>query len=129
MAQADLRFHRSPTVAVGGSYSHAVLDEHHCYLAGQLAVDAPGGRPAGIATETRAVMELLGRVLADLGLGFGDVLRTGVFMTDLGEFAAMDEVYRGYFAAGRLPARTCVQVAGLIGGCHVEIDGVARLPR
>jgi 2-iminobutanoate/2-iminopropanoate deaminase len=122
-----LAFHVSPAVATGGAYSHAVADDRYAFLAGQLAVDAPGGLPGDIREETRTAMELLGQVLGELRLGFGDVLRVNVYMTDLAEFEAMDEVYASFFAGASLPARTCVGVAALLSGCRIEIDCVARL--
>jgi enamine deaminase RidA (YjgF/YER057c/UK114 family) len=125
----DLRFHSSAGVGTGGSYSHAVVDGDYAFLAGQLAVDAPGGAPSDIRAETRVVMGLLARVLADLGLGLGDLVRTNVYLRELADFAGMDAEYAAAFGDGPLPARTCVQVGALIGGCRVEIDGIARRPR
>jgi 2-iminobutanoate/2-iminopropanoate deaminase len=123
------RHHTSAGVGTGGSYSHAVVDGDYAFLAGQLAVDAPGGAPADIRTETRAVMGLLGRVLGDLGLGLGDLVRTNVYLREIADFEGMDAEYAAAFGDTPLPARTCVQVGALIGGCRVEIDGIARLRR
>jgi 2-iminobutanoate/2-iminopropanoate deaminase len=129
MSRADLRFHRSAGVGTGGSYSHAVADGDYAFLAGQLAVDAQGGAPADIRTETRVVLGLLRQVLADLGLDLGDLVRTNVYLRELADFDGMDAEYAAAFGDGPLPARTCVQVAALIGGCRVEIDGIARRRR
>jgi len=109
-------------------YCHAVDDGQLVFLAGQLAQDDPAwrGRSGTIEEETAAAMALLGRVLDRLGLGFGDVVRAGVYMTDLGEFARMNAVYKSFFPDGRYPARTCVGVAALLSGAKVEIDCVAR---
>jgi 2-iminobutanoate/2-iminopropanoate deaminase len=109
-------------------YSHAVADGPYVFLAGQLAQDDPAwrGRSGTIEEETAAALDLLGRVLARMGLGFEDIVRVGVFMTDLSEFARMNAVYARYFPPGRRPARTCVGVAALLGGGRVEIDCVAR---
>ena len=82
-----------------------------------------------IAVETSAVMELLKKVLADIGLGFRDVVRANAYMTDLREFDRMNAVYVSYFPKGRAPARTTVGVANLLFGCRIEIDCIARLPR
>ena len=112
----------------GGSYSHAVVDGDHAYLAGQVAADRPDPPPLGdIEVETRTCMELIQAVLGELGLTFADVLRVGVFMTDLGEFERMDRVYASFLPAGHAPARTTVGVATILFGCRIEIDCVARI--
>jgi 2-iminobutanoate/2-iminopropanoate deaminase len=66
-------------------------------------------------------------VLADFGLGFGDVLRVNIYMTDLAQFEGMDRVYSTFFQPGRFPARTTVGVASLLLGGQIEIDCMARL--
>jgi 2-iminobutanoate/2-iminopropanoate deaminase len=105
-----------------------VVDGDHVFLAGQLAADRPEPPPLGdIEVETRTCMELIQAVLAELGLGFADVVRMGVFMTDLGEFERMDRVYASFLTSGHAPARTTVGVAQLLFGCRIEIDCVARL--
>lgn len=120
----------APAVGHGGVYSHAVSDGDVVYLSGQVATDAPVPPPLGdIAVETRTCLELLGAVIAAAGCGFGDVMRVGVFMTDLAEFDRMNAVYAEFFPPDRLPARTCVGVAAILGGCRIEIDCVARRPR
>jgi 2-iminobutanoate/2-iminopropanoate deaminase len=112
----------------GGSYSHAVVDGDHVYLAGQIAADRPAAPPLGdIEVETRTCMELIQAVLGELGLTFADVLRVGVFMTDLSEFERMDRVNASFLEQGHAPARTTVGVAQILFGCRVEIDCVARL--
>lgn len=100
------------------------------FLSGQLATDdaAFPGPLGDIEAETRAAMERLGRVLAASGAGFADVIRVGIFMTDLTAFDRMNRVYRGFFPGPRLPARTCVGVASLLRGACIEIDCVARVP-
>ena len=110
-------------------FSHAVSDGAYAFLAGQIASDALEGAVelGDIADETRVVMELLGGVLGRLGLDFSDVVRVNVYMTDLGQAARMDAVYQSYFANGRLPARTCVGVTGVLGAGQIEIDCIARL--
>lgn len=125
-----LRHHISAIAKVGGAYSHAVIDGDYAFLSGQLADDAHRAVQRGdIADETRAAMELLQGVLADLGLDFGDVVKVNIYMTDLDQFDRMNAVYAGFFSPGKLPARTTVGVAQLLSGCLVEIDCVARLRR
>ena len=110
-------------------FSQAVTDGRLLFVAGQLASDdARWAGPAGnIEAETRAAMDRIGRVLAQAGAGFDDVLRVGVYMTDLRDFARMNAVYRSYFSSGAMPARTTVGVAQLLSGGVIEIDCVARL--
>ncbi len=110
-------------------FSHAVSDGAYAFLAGQIASDALDGAVelGDIEDETRVVMELLGAVLGRLGLDFSDLVRVNVYMTELGQAARMDAVYQSYFAPGRLPARTCVGVTGVLGAGQIEIDCIARL--
>ena len=123
------RFVNVDRALAGGAYSDAVDDGCYVFCAGQMAADDPAGVPLGeIEVETRAAMDLLGGVLAAAGLSFADVVRVGVFMTDLAESGRMNAIYATSFAPGRLPARTCVGVASLLGGCRIEIDCVARRP-
>ncbi|MFO1151939.1 MAG: RidA family protein [Alsobacter sp.] len=111
-------------------YSQGVRCGGFLFVAGQLAADEPGFAVGlgDIEAETRTAMQRIGRILAAAGSGFAHVVRVGVFMTDLGEFARMNAVYREFFPSGRLPARTCVGVASLLDGCRIEIDCVARVP-
>lgn len=126
---AQLRHHNSPISGVGGAYSQAVINGDYAFLSGQIAADAKHRAVAvgDIADETRAVLELLQGVLADLGLDFGDVVKVNIYMTDLDQFEHMNEVYASFFAAGKLPARTTVGVARVLFGCHIEIECVAQL--
>lgn len=116
----------------GAPFSQAVRDGDLLFVAGQLAADDAdwadimGVGPATIEAETERAMHRIGRVLAVAGATFDDVLRVGVFMTDLSEFERMNAVYRTFFS-GKLPARTCVGVATLLSGGLVEIDCVARV--
>jgi 2-iminobutanoate/2-iminopropanoate deaminase len=110
-------------------FSHSVICTGFLYVAGQLASDEPGwSGPADIEAETRMAMDRIGRILAAAGAGFADIVRVGIFMTDLDDFDRMNAVYRAYFTAPRFPARTCVGVARLLRGGSIEIDCVARLP-
>jgi len=108
----------------GGAYSPGVIAEgRFLYVSGQ-GPTRDGELVLGtIEEETRLVLENLGRVLAEAGLGYADVVRCGVFITDSQHFEAMNDVYRSVFPEP-LPARTTV-VSGLVGGIKVEIDCVA----
>jgi 2-iminobutanoate/2-iminopropanoate deaminase len=112
-------------------FSHAVETDGFVFITGQMpdTPAAPGVLPEGIVAQTHAVMANLGVVLAGLGLGFEHVVMARVYLTRFREdYAAMNEVYRSYFAPGRLPARTCVGVTGLAYDALIEIDLVARRP-
>jgi reactive intermediate/imine deaminase len=127
-----MRFHMIP----GGPkpvapFSHAVESDGFVFVTGQMpdTPAAPGMLPDGIAAQTRNVMGNLATVLAGLGLGLEHVVMARIYLTNFKrDYAAMNEVYRGYFAEGRLPARTCVGVTGLAYDALVEIDLVARRP-
>ena len=97
-------------------------------LAGQIALDPAGGGlvEGGIVEQTHQVMQNLGAVLEEAGLGFGDVVRTGVFLADVNDFAAMNEVYASYFPDGAIPpVRTTVAVAAIPLDALLEIDMIA----
>lgn len=112
-------------------FSHAVGTDGFVFVTGQMpdAPQTPGVLPDGIEAQTRAVMENLRLVLAGLELGFEHVTMTRIYLTEFKrDYAAMNETYRSYFPADRLPARTCVGVTGLAYDALVEIDLVCRRP-
>lgn len=113
-------------------FSHAVECDGWIQLTGQMPTDPDDDSaplPAGIEAQTRRVMDNLAIVLRELGLGLEHVLSARVFITDFErDYGAMNEVWRSYFPADRLPARTCVGVTGLARGALVEIDMIARRP-
>src|SRR5947208_3375992 len=108
-----------------GPYSPAMRSGQLLFMSGQVALDpATGQMIAGdIATETRRVMDNLGALLKAAGLSFSDVVRTTVFLTDLGDFATVNEVYGTYFTPPA-PARATVQVARLPRDARIEIDAM-----
>lgn len=112
-----------------GPYSQAIATGETVYCAGQVGLDPATGRlvPGGIGAETARVIENLAAVLAAAGLALADVVKTTVYVVDLAEFAAMNEVYGKHFAAP-YPARATVQVAALPAGARVEIEAVAVRP-
>lgn len=111
-------------------FSHAVEADGWLFVTGQMpfidtSLDTP--YPEGIEAQTHQVMKNLTTVLAGCGYVLSDVLSVRIFLTNFADdYAAMNAVYAGYFAAGRRPARTCVGVTGLAKGALVEIDLVAR---
>jgi 2-iminobutanoate/2-iminopropanoate deaminase len=96
------------------------------FLAGQVGlVPGTGERAPDDATaQAHQVMSNIGGVLGDLGLGYDDIVKTTIFLADIDDFAAVNEVYASYFE-GEFPARTTIQAGGLPGGFLVEIEVVA----
>jgi len=110
-----------------GPYSQGVRAGGFLFTAGQVPLDPASGKMAAtdVPGQTRQVMENLKAVLAAAGLGFDDVVKATVFLTDLGAFAAFNEVYGEYFQDMTPPARSAFQVAALPLGAQVEIEMVA----
>jgi 2-iminobutanoate/2-iminopropanoate deaminase len=109
-----------------GPYSQAVKAGGMMFLSGQIPLDpATGAMVDGdVRAQTERVMENLAAVLAAAGLTFANVVKTTIYLTDLGDFAAVNEVYGKRFAS-HPPARATVQVAALPKGARVEIDAIA----
>ena len=111
-------------------YSHAVAAGDWLFVTGQIANDPDDDDqplPAGIEAQTRRVLDNLQRVLAGVGGGIEQVACARVYLAHFErDYAAMNAVYRSYFAPGRLPARTCIGVTALARGALVEIDFLAR---
>ena len=109
-----------------GPYAQAVAAGDLVFCSGQVGLDPASGRlvPGGVAAEAARALENLAAVLSAAGLGLGDVVKTTVYLVDLAEFAAVNEVYARYFHAP-YPARATVGVAALPAGARVEIEAVA----
>jgi len=111
-------------------FSHAVEADGWVFVTGQMpftgtSIDTP--YPDGIEAQTHAVMANLITVLKGCALDLSHVLSARIFLTHfLEDYERMNAVYRSYFGANRLPARTCVGVTGLVKGARVEIDLIAR---
>jgi 2-iminobutanoate/2-iminopropanoate deaminase len=109
-----------------GPYSQAVRAGELLFLSGQVALD-PGTMaivPGGVEAETRQVLANLTAVLAAGGATWDDVVRTTIYLTNLGDFALVNQIY-GEVAGAVPPARATVQVAALPRGAVVEIDAIA----
>lgn len=119
----------SAAPAAIGPYSQAVRSGDLLFTSGQIPLDPATGAlvGAGAAEQTERVMQNLEAVLAAAGAGFSDVLRSTIYLVDLGDFGAVNDAYGRRFA-GAPPARSTVQVAALPRGARVEIDLVARIP-
>jgi 2-iminobutanoate/2-iminopropanoate deaminase len=98
------------------------------FTSGQVPLDPEGRMVIGdFDTQARRVLANLGAVLAAAGCGFADVVKATVFLTDLGDFPRLNEIYAEAMGRHR-PARSTVQVAALPKGARLEIDLIARLP-
>ena len=108
-----------------GPYSQAIKAGDWVFVSGQLPLEPEGGAmPAGVAEQTDRCLRNVAVSLGKAGLEMKHVVKTTVFMTDLGQFAAMNEVYAKHFQVP-CPARAAVQVAALPKGAAVEIEAVA----
>ena len=111
-----------------GPYNQAVKAGGLLYCYGQIALDPATGLMVGagdVEAETRQVLSNLQAVLEAGGSSPGQVLRTTVFLADLGDFARVNAIYAELFSDGVSPARACVEVAALPKGARVEIDCIA----
>src|SRR5262245_6240721 len=110
-----------------GPYNHAVRVGDLLFCAGQIPLDpATGNLVSGdIRVQTERVLENVKAILDDQKLAFTNVVKSTVFLTNLADFAAMNEVYAKYFTAD-FPARSTIQVAALPRGANVEIEVIAH---
>jgi 2-iminobutanoate/2-iminopropanoate deaminase len=111
-----------------GPYSQGIATEGLLFTAGQAALDPATGElvEGGVEPEAERVMANLTAVLDAAGCGWGDVVKTTVFLVDMADFGAVNAIY-GRFVSDPPPARSTVAVAGLPKGARVEIEAIARL--
>ena len=109
-----------------GPYSQAIHAGDLVFLSGQVPIDPKTGElvSGDIAAQTERVLDNLGAVLAAAGCSFGDVVKTTIYLVDLGDFQAVNQTYAKRFTAAP-PARATVQVSALPKGARVEIDAIA----
>jgi 2-iminobutanoate/2-iminopropanoate deaminase len=109
-----------------GPDSQALRAGPFVFFSGQIGLDPVSGHlvPGGTTAETEQVMQNLQAVLQSAGLGFGDVVRTTIYLVDLSEFTTVNDVY-GRYLQEPYPARATVGVAALPRGARVEIDAIA----
>ena len=111
--------------AAVGPYCHAKLAGNTLYTSGQLGlIPATGELPQGAEAQARQALTNLGAVLQAGGMGFADVVKTTVFLADMGDLAAINAIYAEFFT-GEAPARSCVQAGALPKGALFEIEAVA----
>ena len=113
-----------------GPYSQAVVVDGLVFTAGQIALDPRSGEIVGrsAAEQTEQVLTNLAMILQAAGSGLPLVVKTTVYLLDMADFSAMNEVYAKHFA-GHRPARATVQAAALPKAARVEIDAIARVGR
>ena len=111
-----------------GPYSTAAIHGDTCYLSGVIPVVPATGKLAegGAAEQARQVFENMKTILAELNLTMDNVLKTTVFLQDLGAFGAVNEIYAEYFGPN-YPARSCVEVATLPMGAQVEVEAIVAI--
>lgn len=129
MAEKEvIRTDRAPGPFQGAPYNQAIRVGDLVFVAGQLGVSLETGQLVGVdvAEQTEQVMRNLGAILDAAGSGVDKLVKTTVFLMDLGDFAAMNEVYARH-VGDRPPARSTVQISGLPTGALVEIEAVAHI--
>ncbi len=109
-----------------GPYSQAVQVGNWVFISGQIPLDPVTGKvvEGGIATQTRQVLQNLQAVLTAVGMNLDSIVKTTIYLTDLGEFSTVNEIYETYFHPP-YPARATVQVSALPKGVRVEIEAIA----
>lgn len=110
-----------------GPYSQAVLCDGWLFCSGQISIDPKSGEIflGDIQAQTTIVMSNIGAVLKSAQLNYDNIIKTTIFLTDMKDFSAVNEIYSQYFGK-QPPARSCVAVAGLPKGVKVEIEVIAR---
>lgn len=110
-----------------GPYNQSVRYGNMLFISGQVPIDPATGNviEGDIQAETKQVMTNLQAILREAGMTFDNVIKTSIFLMDMGQFAQVNEVYGSYFDAASAPARETVQVAGLPCGVKVEISMIA----
>ena len=120
------QIHQIPgTVAPMGPYSPVVEANGFVFISGQVAIDAATNErvEGDVKAQATQVMDNLATLLGGLGLSFGDIVKTTIFLTDMADYPAVNEVYGARFGDSP-PARSTVAVAALPGGFDVEIEAI-----
>ncbi len=120
----------SDAPAAIGPYSQAIVSGDLVFLSGQIPLDPKTGAmvEGDITAQTERVLDNLQAVLVEAGCSFASVVKTTIYLVDLGDFQAVNAAYAKRFASAP-PARATVQVSALPKGARVEIDAIARIPR
>lgn len=112
-----------------GPYSQAIITGNFVFVSGQIGMDPSNGELilADIKTETKQVMENIKSILIEAGINFNNIVKTSIFLTDMQNFAQVNEIYGTYFK-DQFPARETIQVSGLPKNVNVEISVTAVKP-
>ncbi len=124
MSKRVISTERAPKAV--GPYSQAIEANGFLYVSGQLPVDAVTGEfvAGGVKEQAQQVLKNVEFILAEAGYGFGDVVKSTVYLTDMKDFTVMNEVYASFYKEP-FPARVAFATAGLPKGALVEIDVIA----
>ncbi|MEL6441710.1 MAG: RidA family protein [Cyanobacteria bacterium J06621_8] len=129
MSKQVIRTAQAP--APVGPYNQAVVTSGKTlFVAGQIPLDPQSGEIVGtedITAQTKQVMANIGAILTEAGASWNNVVKTSVFLSDLGNFSAMNQVYAEYFSEETAPARACVEVSRLPKDVLVEIECIASI--
>lgn len=123
-AGAERRTIYPASVPAGRPYSPGVMVGDTLYISGQLGLPGSGPTPAPMDAQARQAMDGIGAVLKEAGLGFEHLVKCHVYLANMDDYAAMNAAYGSYFKE-RVPARTTIQAAALVGGAGVEIGCIA----
>jgi 2-iminobutanoate/2-iminopropanoate deaminase len=128
MAKRIVRTDKAPAPFQGAPYSQGIVFGDLVFVSGQVAVDPATNElvDGGIAEQTARVLENVRAILEAAGSSLANLVKTTIFLADLGDFAAMNEVYAG-FVGDSPPARATFAVAALPAGALIEIEAVAHL--
>ena len=120
--------HTDGAPAALGPYSQAIVAGGFVYTAGQIPLDPDSGElvEGGVEVQAERVLENLGAILTAAGSSFSKVVKTTVFLSDMDDYAAVNEVYARHFREP-YPARSAVEVARLPRGVRLEIEAIARI--
>ena len=119
------RIYTDKAPAAIGPYSQALDTGNMLFISGQIPIDpATGTMPETVEEQAKQVLTNITNILAEAGLTMANVVKTSVFLSDLNDFAKVNEVYASFFAEP-YPARSCVQVAAIPKGAKVAIETIA----
>jgi len=116
-----------PGAHTAGPYSPAIRAGDFLFVSGQIPLEEHGELvPGGIEEQTKRCLENLRAVLSAAGASFSDLVKVTIYLTDMGDFAAVNRVYGEYFDLAP-PARACIQVGALPKGARIEVEAIAYL--
>ncbi|HSG14375.1 MAG TPA: Rid family detoxifying hydrolase [Gaiellaceae bacterium] len=126
--KAVVRTDKAPGPFQGAPYNQAIVVGDLVFVAGQLGIGLETGElaGAGVAEQTEQIMQNMGAILEAAGSSLENLVKTTVFLVDLGDFGAMNEVYARH-VGDRPPARSTIEISGLPSGARVEIEAIAHV--